>query len=484
MMKKLVLITLLPLTISVAGSFVMQKGSPLLKTDSDTVNQVTTGTNSASGTTASSASIPDSDWTETPLPTQKFNVLYYGLKGDGSTDDTDALKALAQNTAVTNWYFPAGHRFRLHKVNIPSHVNAVFGEGTIVSISTGETGLQYGALYTRSTHKDLVIDGLTFVGEEGYKGDQFYGMLQFDSDVEGAGTDNTQIRNCTFDASLRRADSLRVFGRSDPLGSDHTNMRIYNNKFINSQYFAIEAFNTTDEHSSAFKDDMEGLNGLRIYANEFSGDSSWGVGIGRIRGGSYIYNNTMDINTFGVEIIQSNNNHTFNNHIKARKDFLNEGTADALGGGHYLTPGVNYIHHNHFEGLQMLLYYGSKSEVYENYIGGRLFIEARDGDRYFGNVHHNTIVTDDPEPVKIEDMDSSKGGILANNEIYSLTDFTGIYCITYHNATPKNVQVTENVCHQKTSPNYAVKPGFIESGTVYSTGGTVPVSRTDAGTLF
>lgn len=56
----------------------MTEGSPLRKADTIV--------------TSPDTSTPDN--TTNPLPTQPFNVLDYGLKGDGITDDSAALKEL------------------------------------------------------------------------------------------------------------------------------------------------------------------------------------------------------------------------------------------------------------------------------------------------------------------------------------------------------------------------------------------------------
>ena len=461
-MKKIILALLIQFTVLSADY--------IIKEDGTLTRQITQSTTTPLPEDEDITTLPP----ETPLPTKAYNVLNYGLKGDGVTDDSTALNALAGNTNVTNWYFPADKIFRLHKVNIPSHVTAVYGGGTIVSISTDGTGYEYGGLFTRSAHTDLVIDGLRFKGESGYVGNQYYGQFQLNSD--GGSTTNTQIRNCHFDSSERNANSLRVFARVYPTGGDHVGLRIYNNTFVNVKYFAMELFNNTENEYVA--DDMEGLRDLHIYDNTVGNGSGWGIGIGRIRTASYIYNNTINTSNRSIEIIQSNNNHTYNNIATADESVLEEGVIHK--DGPYLTPGVNYIHHNHLTGLQVLLYHGSNSEVYENFINARLWIEARSGDRFFGNIHDNTIVSSSSKPVKIEDMDDLKGGKFSNNDIYGRTSYTGTYAIDFTGSAPSSeVEIRNNKVYQEKSPNYCIEAGGTQSenACTLSYNGQIPIKR-------
>jgi len=478
-MKKIILLITLQLTILFSGSFVMTPGQPLVKSEEETVvtSEPETPTLPATQETTLTT-VNDNNWAPTPLPTQKFNVLNYGLKGDGVTNDSAALKKLAENTNVTNWYFPSGYTFRLHDVDIPSHVQAVYGGGTIVSISTGGTGYQVGAFDVNSAHQDLVIDGLYFRGESGYAGNQYLGQLGFSSAGAGNDTDNTQIRNCTFDAALRRADSLRVFGRTDPSGSDHTNMRIYNNDFINGQYFAMEIFNNTE--SASVSDDMEGLNGLRVYNNDISGSVAWGIGIGRIRGESYIYNNDIDVNKLAIEIIESNNNHTYNNIVGAQNGHaLSQGTIDIP--GTVMTPGLNKIHHNHFYGQKSDIYSGSNSEIYENYFGQPVEIRGStsDGNLMGGHFHNNTVATSSATPIKVKNITS--GAVLEDNEVYGATSYSGTYNI-YLTDVDLDLQIKNNELYIKNSSS-CTQSGGTQSGNTcngnYS--GNIPTERSGAG---
>ncbi len=466
-MKKIILVLLISFTALLADYVITKDGTLTLQTTQST----TTPPPADEGTITPP---PVDEWVETSLPTKAFNVLNYGLKGDGVTDDSAALNTLAANTDVTNWYFPANKTFRLYRVNIPSHVTAVYGGGTIMSISTSGTGYEYGGLYTRSAHSNLVIDGLNFKGESGYVGNQYYGQLQLNSD--GDNTNNTQIRNCHFDGALRASNLIRVFARIDAAGGDHTNLRIYNNTFINGEYFAMELYNNTTDGDIA--DDMEGLRNLRIYDNNVGNGTGWGIGIGKIRTSSYIYNNTLNTDNRPIEIILSNNNHTYNNTAIAKQSVLEEGVIHKK--SQYLTPGVNYIHHNHLTGLQVLLYFGSNSEVYENFIHARLWIEARGGDRFFGNIHDNTIVSSSSKPVKIEDMDDPKGGKFSNNNIYGRTSYTDTYGIRFTGSVPSSgVEIRNNNIYQEKSPNYCIEAGGTQSGNTCTLNynGQIPTKR-------
>lgn len=101
-MKKLILITILIVSNAISGSFIMSPGQPLVKSEEATSSDTNTDQASTEPITINT----DPDWIQQPLPTEKFDVTDYGLKCDGVTDDSNALKTLAKNTAVTNWYFP------------------------------------------------------------------------------------------------------------------------------------------------------------------------------------------------------------------------------------------------------------------------------------------------------------------------------------------------------------------------------------------
>ena len=94
-MKKIILALLIQFTVLSADY--------IIKEDGTLTRQITQSTTTPLPEDEDITTLPP----ETPLPTKAYNVLNYGLKGDGVTDDSTALNALAGNTNVTNWYFPA-----------------------------------------------------------------------------------------------------------------------------------------------------------------------------------------------------------------------------------------------------------------------------------------------------------------------------------------------------------------------------------------
>ncbi len=407
-MKKIILIALLPITIVMAGSYIMTEGSPLRKADTIV--------------TSPDTSTPDN--TTNPLPTQPFNVLDYGLKGDGITDDSAALKELAKNTSVTNWYFPAGKTFKLYDVEVTSHVVAIFGGGTIRSYDNGNTNTETslsGAidLCSYSRPDGFIVDGLTFDAPN-FTSHKDYGMIKISSAYP---SNNMEIRNCIFKNSST-LNGIKGFTRTDD-GKIHTNLRIYDNEFIDiGGYFAIELINSNDGDSYP---------GLRVYGNHIHGSGD-GISIIKSQGTtSRIYNNLLEDIGMGIETAACEGTHVYNNTILNNTGQAISDGANTWGGTSITTKKV-YIHHNHIElasGGYVYFYGGTTTEFYENYVKGNILVRLQ-GDyeasgTQFGNIHNNTIVnTPDngiyaSRAVEISGLDGDlmDDGVLQDNDIYT-----------------------------------------------------------------
>ena len=150
--------------------------------------------------------------------------------------------SLAKNTNVTNWYFPAGKTFLLSRINVPSHVVAIYGGATIISKGYSATYPEGAFNLNNSGYSianNFIIDGLNFKRGSGFSGDPAYGQITIFQ--YGSSSSGVQIRNCSFDSTNFDGDCIAGFGASD--GSiTHDGMRIYNNTFTNIQAIAVEMF--------------------------------------------------------------------------------------------------------------------------------------------------------------------------------------------------------------------------------------------------
>ena len=449
-MKKIILIAILPITIMMAGSFVMTEGNPLIK--ADTVSTSPTKPSSPTDTTSS-------DWTPKPLPTQKFNVLDYGLTGNGVTDDSSALRTLAKNTNVTNWYFPAGKTFRLKAITVPEHIKAVFGGGTLKTITDSES-YPKGPINQTTDHTGYVIDGLTFVDDGGGSG--YNGTYGFVSISEHGRKENIEIRNCTFDGSSSISTQFSrnaMTVRGNPDFGYTRNTWIHNNLFVNINGAGMEILQrgTIDPEG-----ELKSNYNTRVNSNIFNGRGWCAISVSQARSKTTIENNTFDNWKWDIELNQSKNiTVQYNKSTNNREEFI------SIGGAGWHTPeyddnqapNINWVHHNHFDTdtSVIVMYSGTSTHVYANYIRGGFFISNRGGHGNTGNMYNNTIVKDSDISTKIGTAGfilgmtvHSGGGTFANdsvpfydNDVY----FTGTktrYALNLYSSSGPKVSITGN----------------------------------------
>lgn len=339
------------------------------------------------------------EWMETPLPTTLYDVTDYGLVGNGTTDDTSALNTLALNTSVTNWYFPSGSSFLLSRVDVPSHVEAIFGGGTIISKGyTGDTNPE-GAFNFNNTGKNLadnfVCDGLTFQLGSGFDGGYAYGQITFFQ--YGGSTNNVQIRNCYYNQSGHSMNAVKVFAHTD--GSiSHTGLRIYNNEVVNQAAIAFEIYNQENlETSTGFVDTY-------LYNNKFTNGSGMSISVAGVKQNFYIYNNEFRAG-WAIETAECDNGFIHHNYGVGLTSYAY--TDGIKWSGPFTDPGVVKVYNNHFEGEPVdnehggtfLLYNGGPTEVYDNYIRGATMVkldnfDGKDTNLVMGDIHNNTFVMD------------------------------------------------------------------------------------------
>ncbi|MGB5966189.1 MAG: hypothetical protein WBG65_11780 [Sulfurimonadaceae bacterium] len=462
-MKKIILLIMLQLATLMAVDFTISESGTLTKESSvpETTQDVVTPVESTS------------DWIGPALPSTKFNVLNYGLKGDGVTDDSAALNALAKNTSVTNWYFPEGYTFRLSRVVIPDHLTAVFGQGTIVSISydVGATGYAFGAFNIDGKHTNLVFDGLHFKREPGFTGKYGYGqitILQYSGNSSGI-----EIRNSTFDSTYAGTCSIKGFATND---HSHTGIRVYNNTFTNINEFAVEFMELTKPKTV----NNRGFSNLHVYNNTFNGGTGVkprAISIANVRQKTEVHHNIMDNLWWGIESVETNNTYIYENTMTNIYDaFYTEGqTWESV----HNPVGRNYVYNNHVSGPGYLyLYMGSDSKIYDNYINGRVIVDYRfTGEPTGGEIYNNTIVWNGSS--NVVDYRDITSGSFHDNDIYTLYS-SAVTAIKFTKAS-SSLFITDNNIYIKNTSSTCVEQGegVTEAGTTCTLGYTGAVPTQD-----
>ncbi|MDM5264384.1 glycosyl hydrolase family 28-related protein [Sulfurovum sp. XTW-4] len=377
-------------------------------------------------------------WVETPLPSSYFNVLDYGLKGDGSTDDTAALEAIFNDhPEVTNLYFPAGYTFRLHKVQIHSRIEALFGGGTIKFHDEGNSnsGTSLWGFGFHTVPDNLIIDGLHFKLESGYTTAQNYGMITFWDN--GGIADGIEIRNCTSDGSNGALNFLKVFPRVAD-GRSFPNMKVYNNTSSNCRgYFDFEYINVGQGRE-------DGMPNFKMFNNRILNGSGHGA-ISYIRMTSYgaeIYNNYIDESGMAIEILSENVKVHHNKLLNIRGQALSLGTWTSQYGN--VTGTETEIYNNHIEVKStgyVFSYTGHNADIHDNYINGvAIFrLDVAGSQLILPNFYNNTVVNTIGSPaVSISNNiggGNVVGGACYNNTVYTKSGSTGISVYSVDSST-------------------------------------------------
>jgi len=525
-MKKIILLTTLQLTILLSSTFVMTPGQPLVKSEEETASPTetapTTTTNSSTDTNIISQS----------LPIQAFNVLDYGLKGDGVTDDTAALKALAGNTNVTNWYIPSGKSILIKNINIPSHLKAIYGGGTIITKANTDlsSGAASGALNLKNSLDGFIIDHITFLTENkstnpsGLQANQNNPNLwpymdhsyngpsgrawRWNGQINILGTiphNNIEIRNCVIDMSHFKFNGIKVYGGSGELnvpGQINRNLNIHNNKIQNYGEFGMELIALGYSRNENSKT----LQNCRIYNNHFT-NGGQAISFVMIRAGksdgskdgteNYIYNNLIENASWGIELGGARGTYIHNNKmIGIRKRGISKSDASS-----YMPhEGKNFWYDNHIEHItesfdDQFELIGSVDEFYGNYFQG--FFNFREQAGYSQNAgywHDNTLVanlrTSVSSTIFLKCMTAGK---FENNDIYGMGGGVSRGFMSYSDGTCSvgaggtSLQVINNTIHLQKSGAICVD---VPSGNAITQSGnscitsytsSAPTSRSGAG---
>ena len=493
-MKKIILITFLPITIVMAGSFVMTKGNPLIKADATTI---TTSTDTiVNDTTTTYSTTSTSNWTPKPLPTQKFNVLDYGLKGDGITDDSAALKELAKNTSVTNWYFPVGKTFKLYGIVPPAHVTTIWGGGTLKTIYKNVTYPLGVFQISNKPLTHLLIDNINFTYTNTDYEHGEYGAVLINKG-NGNSVHNIEIRNSSFVGNSKcPANGITVYGKKENGGTKHIN--IHDNHFIDIPRAGIEVLHRSDIPTT----DGDGIEDVNIFNNifDFSNSSGWkcAISFSQVRKACLVANNRLINTSWDIEINQAANITIRNNYSTGCKaHFISQGST-GWHGNDVFTIAENWIYRNHFESqtATIHIYTGSKSKYYENFISGGIWSQNNVGDPWdasIGEIYNNTIVKDSSihayagewtgpaSAIKIE----GKGGNtnIHDNDIY--IKHNGSTGIVMNSTIGVNTHVTNNNIRRTGTDNNCISTGT--NATISNNictanySNTIPTSRSNAG---
>ena len=97
-----------------------------------------------------------SEWEKVVKPSEIFsnNVTYYGAKGDGTTDDTTAIKSALTACSGKSCYLPSGTYIISESIEIPSGTK-LYGDGltTIIKLKAGKDNYDLTEIFWHTYHE-------------------------------------------------------------------------------------------------------------------------------------------------------------------------------------------------------------------------------------------------------------------------------------------------------------------------------------------
>lgn len=364
----------------------------------------------------------------------------------GGTDATATLVTISLNTAITNWYIPAGKMIRVQDILTPLHVTHIFGGGDIVSVNHPSDTEDYSrAFHLQGT---VVFDGIHFhVDEKNPYIGGLYGChlmwRRFNY------SDKCELRNCIFEGkdsqgNTRTSDLLKVLTDWDGI-MRHENIKIYNNNFVQAGHFAMEIGDNLPEELQ--HEDMDNVRGLEIFNNYFDGRNQTsyyqGISMVRIRKKSAIkiYNNKFEDCDWGIELATNDGSSVYNNEIIGSSQYpiiANGSHNSALYSDDKVNTGQNFVYDNHIvagsdntaEYPFVYMYYGNRDKWSNNFVDSRVKFSFTDGDLandlyYGGDWQDNVIIDQLDTSGYVVTWDSSivlnpMGITFKNNDVYGL----------------------------------------------------------------
>ena len=147
----------------------------------------------------------------------RFNVKDYGVKGDGSTDDTTAIRSLFTSKTGT-FYFPAGTYKITGTISIPAN-SEIVGDGDVSIINmytctdltqcTFRTG-DYVYPYILITHDNCAVRHIKLIGNNTLQEKRHAGIGVLDADR--CSIEDVTISNINYDSSQTTDASVSGYG--------------------------------------------------------------------------------------------------------------------------------------------------------------------------------------------------------------------------------------------------------------------------------
>ncbi len=342
-------------------------------------------------------------------PTSTTDVTTRGVHGN-NTDVTGALRALATDTTVKDWYFPDGD-YKLQTIVIPAHVRTITGSGNarIENISSDWRGvIHIDSNY--SNRSNILVEGLRFVrSNRGNSSTWSSGYLTMD----GQDIQNMHVRNCEFtnNNSAIKTDGMNITGSNRvPSANGVYNIYLYNNKYhkfasgagleVGYGYGGIDPLNVG-----------AGMNDIYIFNSEFINCGWCGVSLSQQQRGTFIFNNKFitdnahasSTKSWAVEFNQTNGASFFNNDIECSKSVI---IASFEGYGWHspariddnITGNFNLFFRNKVTApTSYLAILSTTIAMMDNYIEAKLL--STEGE--FGSINGNTFISDKNKPVAL-----------------------------------------------------------------------------------
>lgn len=281
------------------------------------------------------------------------NVLDYGAKGDGTTDDTAAIQA-AINSGASEVVFPAGKTYLVSPnssyvtpeggagicINVPSNIRLVMYGATILQKSgTAGTGAIIGN--SASTVTNVTIEGGIVNGNSNNTTGNMNGVVLFNST-------NCQIKNVTIQSTRfigvgfrAPAATTSVFFGENSITGCNVESTLYIGIQCNRQGLGLEIIGNYVAYT--------GDNAIDVEGNNTAGGNGFNQRVIVTGNNCYSCTTGVFLESSGNAIVQGNNIDTFNN-AGIYLNQINTPAANVIINGNRITNGAGqtgiYVNNN------------------------------------------------------------------------------------------------------------------------------------------